>query len=332
MRAALSLSLLSLVLLSLVLPACGPSAVLAPGSEVPMLDGARLAQLEANDGVGERIWLTHGFSGGETVAYWDLGPVTSDVAMPVYVLCRPSGSSCAPISEHPRVVAALPGDEGYSPFGWVHEVAVTDAYAGEVLSSRGAIDDALAAGLVIEPEPSLFFVELAIVHPDTLIELGPDDWAAPNATVYADGFSASAVDFSAAHPRLRLDDPSSGTVLVRNVYLLTREGESAPLHERARGQDLTGDGDLGDANNILGARLEEADYTPLWAMVLVTVPSDYASIDTSMDQNIADAESATELFTIAPDYRIEPIEGRVVDFEIPGLRVNCPIQSAPGAL
>lgn len=297
-----------------------------------MLEGALLAQVEASDGVGERVWLTHGFSGGETVAYWDFGPVASDTAMPVYVLCRPSGSSCTPIAEHPRVVAALPGDEGYSPFGWIHEVAVTDAYDGEVLSSVAAIDDAIAAGLVTDPEPSLFFVELAIVHPDTLVELGPDDWVTPNVTVYAQGFAASAIDFSPTHPRLRLDNPITGAVLVRNVYILTRDGESMPLNERMRGEDLTGDGDLSDANSILGARLEEPDYTPLWAMVLVTVPSDYASIDTSMDQSVADAESATDLFTIAPDYSIELIDGRVVDFEIPGPRVNCPIQSAPGAL
>lgn len=322
----------SLPVLVLSLAGCGTSAVLPPGTEIPALDGALLAQVQANDGVGERVWLTHGFSGGEPVAYWDFGRVASDAAMPVYVLCRPSGSSCNPIETHPRIAPALPGDEGYSPFGWVHEVAVTDAYAGEVIASVTAIDDAVSAGLVSEPESTLFYIELAIVDPDTSLEVGPDDWVPPNATVYVGGFAASAVDFSGTHPRLRLDNPSTGTVLVRNVYILTRDGESMPLNERMRGEDLTGDGDLGDANSILGARLDEPDYTPLWAMVLVTVPSDYASIDTSMDQTIADAESATDLFTIAPDYSIEPIEGRVVAFEIPGARVNCPIQSALGAL
>jgi hypothetical protein len=318
------------VLLSL--SACGTSAVLPPGTEVPALDGPRLTQVQESDGVGERVWLTHGFSGGEPVAYWDFGVVTNDAAMPVYVLCRPSGSSCAPIEGHPRIAPALPGDDGYSPFGWVHEVAVTDAFAGEVIASVAAIDDAVSAGLVSEPEPTLFFLELAIVDAATSIELGPDDWAGPNATLYVDGVAVSAVDFSLTHPRLRLDDPSAGTVLVRNVYILTRDGESAPLNERMRDEDLTGDGDLSDANSILGARLDEPDYTPLWAMVLVTVPSDYASIDTSSDQNVADAMSATDLFTIAPDYSIVPIEGRVVDFSFPGPRVNCPIQSAPGAL
>jgi len=320
--------------LALSLAACGTSAVLPPGSEVPALatDPVLSTQVQESDGVGERVWLTHGFSGGEPVAYWDFGQVASDVAMPLYVLCRTSGSSCVPLEAHPRIAAALPGAADYSPFGWIHEVAVTDGYAGEVLTSVTAIDDAVSAGLVAAPEPTFFFIELAIVDSATLIELGPDDWAMPNAIVYADGFAASAVDFSQTHPRLRLDNPTAGTVLVRNVYILTREGESMPLVERIRGVDLTGDGDLGDANSILGVRLDEPDYTPLWAMVLVTVPSDYASIDTSMDQAIADAESATDLFTIAPDYSIEPIEGRVVDFSIPGPRVNCPIQSALGAL
>ncbi len=324
MRASLSL------LLASSLAACGTSAVLPPGSDVPSLEGTLLEQVRASDGVGERVWLTHGFGGGEPVAYWDFGPVERDEAMPVYVLCRPSGSSCTAVEEHPRIVTALPGEPGYSPFGWVHEVAVTDAYAGEVITSVEAIADAVSLGLVVEPEPTLFYIELAVVDAATMIELGPDDWAAPNATVYAHGFAASAVDFSVTHRRLRLDNPSTGAVLLRNVYILTRQGEAMPLNERMRGEDLTGDGDLSDANSILGARLEDVDYTPLWAMVLVTVPSDYASIDTSMDQNVADAMSATDLFTIAPDYSIEPIEGRVVDFSFPGPHVNCPIQSAPG--
>jgi hypothetical protein len=44
-----------------------------------------------------------------------------------------------------------------------------------------------------------------------------------------------------------LEDTSAGTILLRNVYVITREGESMPLNERARGADLTGDGDTDDA-------------------------------------------------------------------------------------
>lgn len=323
------------VLTLALLPAsgCAPSAVLPSGTDVPDLasDPALLAQVEAADGVGARMWLTRGFSRGEPISYWDLGPVSGDTAMPLYVLCRREGSRCQPLSDHPRIAAALPGDPGYAPFGWIHEVEVTAAYAGQVLPSEQAVNDAVSAGLVLSPEPTFFFVELAIVHPATTIELGPDDWSPPNATVYVDGIEAPAIDFSPTHPRLSLAS-AEGAVLRRNVYILTRDGESMPLNERARGVDLTGDGDLSDANSILGAPLAAADYTPLWTMVTVTVPASYASIDTSMDENVADYRSATDMFTIAPDYSIVPIEGRVVDFTIRDVLVNCPVQSAPGAL
>lgn len=319
--------------LALFLAACAPSAVLPAGTEVPVLatDPVLLAQVEASDGVGPQIWLTHGFSRGEPIAYWDLGPVAVETAMPVYVLCRPSGSTCAPI-DHPRVAVDLPGGADYSPYSWVHEVAVTAAYAGQILPSVAAIDEAVAAGLVEAPEPTLFYLELPIVHPDTTIELGPDDWASPNATVYVDGIAAPAIDFSLTHPRLRLENPNTGLLLHRNVYVLTREGETQPIVERMRGVDLTGDGDQSDSNNIVGAPLSATDYTPLWTVVLVTVPADYASIDDAMDQTIADYRSATDMFTIATDYSITPIEGQVVDFSMGSNWVNCPVQSAPGML
>lgn len=316
-----------------VLVGCAPTSILPAGSEVPALadDPLLLAQVDGADGVGRQVWLTHGFAGGEPVAYWDLGVVASDHAMPLYVLCRDEGTRCAPIAEHPHVAAALPGSTGYAPFGWIHEVAVTTSYAGQRLTSEAAIDEAVAAGLVARPEPTLSYVELAIVHPDTRVELGPEDWAPPNGTVYAEGVVAPAIDFTATHRRLPLLSASTGTIELRNVYSLRRDGEAMPIHERARGVDLTGDGDLSDSNNILGEALADLSYTPLWRPVSVTVPASYASIDTAMDETMADARASTDLFTIAPDYSITPIDGRVVSHEVSTLLVNCPIQSAPGA-
>lgn len=311
---------------------CASDRFLPAGSDVPALadDAARAARLLEDDGVPDRVWLTNGFSLGEPVSYWDLGPVEARVAMPVYVLCRPSGSACAPI-DHPRIAEALPGSAGYSPFGWIWEVATTDRYAGQVIPSAEALADAQRAGLVEAPEATIHFIELSLVHPSVQIELGPDTWASPNATVYAEGVAVPAIDFEPTHGRLRLDD-SEGHLSTRNVYSLTREGESLPIHERPRMTDLTGDGDLSDSNNILGTRLGEADYTPAWHVVRVTVPADYASIDTAHDQSSAAYRAATDMFTIAPDYTLTPVPGAVVAHTVEDLWVDCPVQSAPGAL
>jgi hypothetical protein len=67
--------------------------------------------------------------------------------------------------------------------------------------------------------------------------------------------------------------------------------------------------------------------------VMVTVPADYRSIDTTMDETMADYRAGEDMFTIDPvDYSLTPIDGRVIAFEEPGTVVDCPIQSAPGVL
>lgn len=312
---------------------CAEGHFLPPGATVPPLAGdpALAARVAEADGLGDRVLRTHGFSQGEPIWYWDLGPVEGDRAMPIYVLCRPEGRSCAPI-EHPRIADALPGSAGYTSFGWIHEVPITDGYAGEVIPSVLALEDARRAGLLGSPEPTRWFIELAIAHPDVQLELAEASFVGPNATVYAEGVAAPAFDFEAAHGRLPLIDPSTGQMLARNVYVLTREGETLPIHERARGTDLTGDGDTADSNNILGTRPGEPDFSSLWHVVRVTVPADYASIDTAGDDSVASFRAAGDLFTIAPDYSLTPIAGRVVDFTIEPSWVNCPVQSAPGEL
>lgn len=121
-------------------------------------------------------------------------------------------------------------------------------------------------------------------------------------------------------------------MIVRNVYVLTRNGEGAPLNEPARGADLTGDGDELDSNNVFGVALRDGDYMPLWKVVSVTVPSDYASIDTHADETMADYRAASDVFTVDAEYRITPIEGRVDDFSIGEVLVDCPLQSREGRL
>lgn len=317
----------------LALAACGgETAWLPAGATVPPPDAATLARIDANDGVERDVLLVTGFAEGDPVRYWDLGAVPSDDTMPMYFLCRrETGSACAPV-DHPPVAELLPGDVGHSHFGRVHEVEVTDAWDGERLPSRQAIDDAVRDGLVRAPVRTDRSAHCPIVHPDVRLDLGEGSEAAP-APIYVGGIEAACIPFHETHGLRALSDTTEGLVLVRNVYALFRDGEDAPISEIVRDEDLTGDGDRRDTNNVLGVAFSSLTYTPLWRVVRVVVPAGYSSIDTSMDDATATYTAATDMFTIDPTtYEIEPIADRVVTHEVTTDLVDCPIQSAPGSL
>lgn len=305
--------------------------ILGAGSSVPSAyDDATLTdRIDSADGVDRDVTRVSAFVHGERTWYWLLGEA-GDRPMPAWVLCeRVAGGGCEPI-DHPYVVDALPGEEGYSPFGQVHWVPITGRYGGELLTSVDAIDEALARGLVEEPEKQLRLLHCPVVHPEVRLEVGPDEWAAPG-PVYHRGRQARCFDFSATRDFGHTESLEE-RVIVRNVYVLTRDGEEEPLSEAMRMEDLTGDGDTNDSNQIFGVGLSDPDYTPLWRMVTVTVPAGYASIDTSGDELTADYTSSDDMFVTDADYEITPIEGRVVSHELTDVLLNCPLQSAPASL
>lgn len=310
----------------------GSSAYLPAGATVPSAwDDAELtARIDAADHVEREVWLVHAFAEGAPATYWNFGTAPDAGTMPLHRLCRREGTRCVDV-DHPYVLEHLPGDPDYRSYGRVHTVAVTDRWSGERFPSRQAIDDGVRDGLLEAPRVTNLWRHCPVVHRDVRVEVGEGAWVSP-VPVYAQGVEASCVDFAATHGDRLLDDADAGTVLVRNVYILTRQGDAGPLHEVARGEDLTGDGDTDDSNAIFGVDYASDHYTPAWSMVTVTVPATYASIDTAMDETIADYRAAEDMFTIDADYRIAPIEGRVVAFEETGTIVDCPLQSAPGAL
>jgi hypothetical protein len=249
--------------------------------------------------------------------------------MKAYVLCtREDDGACLPI-DHPPVVDLVPGEADYSPYERVYEVEVPPGFDGR-LRSFEEVDAAVASGAVSEPVATNHYMHCPISTPDAQLVVGPDRTVTPTARIWVRGLEAVCFDFTATHHLRPL--LSDGTMLVRNVYVLTREGETEPLVEAARMADITGDGDQLDTNEIFGASVHEGDYTPLWRVVTVTVPAGYGSIDTYMDQAMADYTSAEDMFTISSDYRITPIEGRVVDFALSETYVDCPLQAREGDL
>lgn len=315
-----------------VLSGCGADLYLPPGATVPNVttDADRTSLLDDNDGVMREVRRVRAFASGEPVWYWGFGPVESDAPMDLFLLCRRAvaGGRCTALEDHPPIAEVMPGMPEYAPFGLEHDVEVTASYAGERITSVEAMQQAVEHGLLRAPVATTRFREIVVVHPDVRLEVAPGTFVTPT-PIYAEGFEGAAFDFSATHGSYALLD---GAVRIRNVYVLTRDGEAMPLNEVARMADLTGDGDTNDSNNVFGVALDEPEYTPLWRAVRVTVPSDYASIDTSMDETMAEYTSSHDMFDVAPDYTITPIEGRVVSHELTDMLINCPIQSAAGML
>lgn len=284
-------------------------------------DPALAAQIAEHDGLEALVPLIHGFAHGAPAQYWDFGPGREDT-MPLYRLCRPRDVYCDPV-DAPPIVDLLPGEAGYSPYGRVHEVRTTARWDGRRLASFADVDRAAAEGVVEAPRASNVYLQLPIAAADVRLSTGGGALA-PEASVHVRGMRAHAFDFASMLGERPLR--TNGQMLIRNVYVLTREGEAAPIHEAMRGADLTGDADLDDTNNVLGVLPSDPDYTPLWRVVRVTVPADYASIDTARDQAAADYRSSTDMFDVDPaTYAITPRPGRVLAYEETDVLVDCPV-------
>lgn len=319
------------LLAAVVLLACGsdgPELILAPGTEVASAydDGTIAAQVTAADQLPTPVPRTTAFVDGEQTHYWHFGE-WSTAPMPAFLLCRDLGPGrCEPVG-HPIVVDAVPGDEGYSPFEQVFEVPVSADYDGEVLPSRRAIDLAVSRGLVNAPRALPAIMHCPVVGPGVLVEVGPGETREADGTFYYRGRSVPCVDFT---PGMGLRGLTDGLVLVRNVYVLRRESEDNPLVEDAWGEDLTADGDTSDTNNIFSVSLDDADYTPLWRVVMVTVADDFRGIDTSLDDSVSDYSDSEQIFTTDAMYDITPVEGAIVEHELTETLIDCPLQSTPG--
>jgi len=282
-------------------------------------DAALAAQIDEHDGIDGTAPLRTAFVHGEPVGYWTIEGGTAN-AMPIYRLCRPEGGErCSPL-DHPMIAPFLPGDDGYAPYGQVHWVELPEGFDGQLASVEEALAEATR-----EPRSTSELLHCPIAAEDARIEVGDGAAVSPERPVYVRGMEARCFDFSTSRPNRAV--LPSGELFVRHVYVLTREGEDAPLVEEMRMADMNGDGDQLDSNNVFGVGLDDFDYTPLWRMVTVTVPAGLGSIDTE-----AEYTDAEDMFVVAPDYTITPRAEQIVDHEITEVLINCPLQSAPGQL
>ena len=296
-----------------------PGLILPPGSDVPSANDDRTIerQIEQNDGVEDEVHLVHGFAGGSPIRYWDLGPAP-DFAAPIFQLVREGpGGDLVPI-DHPTIVDVIPGDVGYSPFWSLLTVNVTDVYAGELLTSFAAVQEAERRGMVQAPRIQRRAVNCPAVGRDVTLEVGGDaePLAAP-ARFFYKGMTVDYFDFG----EFALEENTNVPTAPR--YVLRREG-AEPLSEVLRGVDITGDGDANDTNDVFAGAPADDGFSPLCQTVSVAVATSTESIDDTGDETMAQIRAAADLFD--PD----AVEGTVVAFsETEDLR-DCPQQREAG--
>ncbi len=146
-----------------------------------------------------------------------------------------------------------------------------------------------------------------------------------------EGHSVDFFDFSASDgvfPAAR-DSQTRALMRTANLYVLWRScaaeprpaicdlpgfasPDRRPVSERGLGQDVTGDRDARDTNNVAGAlpcslrRPTERPYSPLWAPLAADLApgADVPLIDTTGDQDLSDIRSVDALFEQVEAQRI----------------------------
>jgi hypothetical protein len=189
-------------------PPDGPPAdaaiILPAGSMVPSIstNAELIDQIRINEGLnystlmsnGGIVTLSTGKSGGATVSYWNFGPATLEtnnitVLAPMYVFGTMDGSGTfTPLSTHPPLIDSVPGDTRYSAFRRVVDVTVTTTYAGQLFTSTDALTAAINLGLVDTPVADGTWVNLPVVLPNLMLEVGSTAPPLPTRQVYAEGY------------------------------------------------------------------------------------------------------------------------------------------------
>ncbi|MEO8554844.1 MAG: hypothetical protein ABI678_32925, partial [Kofleriaceae bacterium] len=267
--------------------------IVAPGTSIPSIDedGEDAETIAANDNVTGTVPRLSAFAAGAPVHGWDFGPAPS-FAAPIYLVMRRLSSGELERVEHPPIVGTIPGEAGYSPFWSEFAVVVTDTYAGELITSSTAIEEAVRDGLVHAPEQLGVALDGPIVASDVRLEVGGAAVAAPT-LVYYEHHTVAYFDFG--------EMPVTRAVEVRSAprYVLRREGQE-PLSEPIRGVDIDGDGDTVDSNDVYERAPTDPGRSPLCERIDVVVAAGTGSIDTSGNDTTADLTSMVQLFTPGP--------------------------------
>ncbi len=241
------------------------------------------------------------------------------------------------------VFSTMPGEIDHSPFWLVWIVRVPDDYEADELKSTFGIEQAAEAGRVTveaamtdhggDVGPAEVLVHCLMVLDGTTLEGNGDDVIGrpgePTQAVAARGgwhkqYRVTVFDFIDTEGVVAPSPASESVPLMpdANIFVFHRDcagGSTSPacdavadrdsvsVSERGVEEDLTGDGDRRDTNNIvggfpgadLGSDAWDSIYSPLWRVKTVQIPAavdaDIALIDTSADQDVTDARSVADV-------------------------------------
>lgn len=285
-----------------------------PGTRIedaPALETADLPQVDLS------LFTTfaanlRAYADGEAVRYWNLDGANARFIAPLYVLQDDRGA----VLQRP-IIDAVPGDAGYSPWWRVHILRTTDAYNGEVISSRAGVDAAVQAGLLLPAQATRRIVNCPLVVPSAFSQ-SPGSPTLDITTVWYRGYQAHWLEFDEEF----LVEVNQRTMPIYPVYILQRINEGAPLYEFLTGVDIDGDAVLDNSNNIFASDLGGLRYSPLWEAHIVRVSADFPSIDTSSTADLAGLRAEQDLFD--PDGSGKAPYVLTGSTSL-GLLVNCPI-------
>jgi hypothetical protein len=271
----------------------GPGAVLPAGAPVPTLADVPLlaAKVQAGDGVGPVVPIISGFRGGASLRYWDFGPAPAATAN-LFVLVDESGARLS----HPPILVYAPGDASYSPFLRVLAFTVTPKYAGQLITSAQALEDAENYGLVVGEPKVIGAINAPVVGTDVRIARLAGGATAPNGIAYYNGV---AVPQETQGP---VPVSPFGAPRACSRYVLRRSGEE-PISEVARGVDVTGDGDRNDTNDVMSLAPNPPGaptISPVCQTIQVVVANSARGIDTTRDDRTSDVNDAAQLFAPGP--------------------------------
>lgn|GEM_PF-995616 len=309
-----------------------PDLILPAGTVLPLLadDPVMRAAIDQGDGVdGGRIELLSAFAHGARIWHWDLGPA-SVTPIPLYILVEkneqgyiatPQGNF-APLVTHPTLIDAVPGDPGYTPWWIVVLWPVTELYAGQVIGSFEAMDEARRQGLVGDPITLPLAANCPVVLPETLLEMAPGDPSVvvPPYPTYYRGRQTNYFNFAPVFMQ-------GATVPVTPVYVLRRQG-SEPLSEPWRGVDMTRDGDLRDSNDLFATAPGDLTYSGMVELIDAVVDAD-GLIDQRSDGK-SELMDAAQLFPTDDDVADDSsVSGPLVALYPRATVVNRPIWTPP---
>ena len=294
--AALAVALCSGCLDPMVGDQPGYSRLVAPqGTPIALAydDPLIARRIDMNDGVGMGpIPIKTGYAAGSEVKYWELGAARR--AAPAYVLVECAFNRPRVPLMHPPIFESIPGEADYSPYRAIYEACITPEYAGQLVTSVQALDDAIDLGLVLEPVTATTWRNWPVVNQNVELSLG-----STTRTPGAAYFEGKVVHFHQFADQ-EGEFPNPGTMATGFVFEVVRSDAPTTIVRTIFSNGFRApDGSKNPA------------YSPVWTPVTVTLkpldPTD-ANARQQEDADVSSWTKDTDIVTYSADKNPVPMK------------------------